>query len=63
MPEGNNSYPLGLDFSRVPKIKSLRGLEFYDSQNPSNKARKIKRLTLFNNSTTFEITGNELDQA
>nr|WP_318030763.1 hypothetical protein [Mycoplasmopsis bovis] len=27
------------------------------------KLRKIKRLTLFNNSTTFEITGNELDQA
>ncbi len=27
------------------------------------KPRKIKRLTLFNNSTTFEITGNELDQA
>lgn len=61
--EGNNSYPLGLDFSRVHKIKSLRGLEFHDSQNPSNKARKIKRLTLFNDSNTFEITSNELNQA
>lgn len=61
--EGDNSYPVGLDFSRVPNIKSLRGLEFHDSQNPSNKARKIKRLTLFNNSTTFEISGNELNQA
>ncbi|MCE6061565.1 putative immunoglobulin-blocking virulence protein [Mycoplasmopsis agalactiae] len=61
--EGDNSYPLGLDFSRVPKIKSLRGLEFHDTQNPSNKARKIKRLTLFNNSNTFEISGNELNQA
>ncbi|TKA59391.1 hypothetical protein MBOVa_2740 [Mycoplasmopsis bovis 8790] len=61
--EGDNSYPVGLDFSRVPNIKSLRGLEFHDSQNPSNKARKIKRLTLFNNSNTFEISGNELNQA
>ncbi|WP_331696978.1 putative immunoglobulin-blocking virulence protein [Mycoplasmopsis agalactiae] len=61
--EGDNSYPVGLDFSRVPKIKSLRGLEFHDSQNPSNKARKIKRLTLFNNSNTFEISGSELNQA
>lgn len=61
--EGDNSYPVGLDFSRVPNIKSLRGLEFHDSQNLSNKARKIKRLTLFNNSNTFEISGNELNQA
>ncbi|MCE6056303.1 putative immunoglobulin-blocking virulence protein [Mycoplasmopsis agalactiae] len=61
--EGDNSYPLGLDFSRVPKIKSLRGLEFHDTQNPNNKARKIKRLTLFNNSDTFEISGDELDKA
>ncbi|WP_307444410.1 putative immunoglobulin-blocking virulence protein [Mycoplasma yeatsii] len=61
--QGDNSYPTGLDFSRVTKIKSLRGLEFHDSQNTTNKARLIKRLTLFNNQEAFEISTNELNNA
>ncbi|WP_429997535.1 hypothetical protein, partial [Mycoplasmopsis bovis] len=39
-----NSYPTGLDFSRVPTIKSLRGLVFHDIEKPNNGSRKIKRL-------------------
>ncbi|KNG79004.1 putative immunoglobulin-blocking virulence protein [Mycoplasma sp. HU2014] len=61
--QGDNSYPTGLDFSRVTKIKSLRGLEFHDSQNSTNKPRLIKRLTLFNNHEAFEITTDELNNA
>ncbi|VEU69671.1 Uncharacterised protein [Mycoplasmopsis californica] len=61
--EGNNSYPTGLDFSRVPNIKSLRGLVFHDIEKPNNKPRKIKRLTLFNNQDYYEITANELSKA
>lgn len=61
--EGTNSYPLGLDFSRVEKIKSLRGLVFHDTQNPNNQARKIKRLTLYNKASSFSITSDELNKA
>ncbi|WP_434341651.1 putative immunoglobulin-blocking virulence protein [Mycoplasma putrefaciens] len=61
--QGDNSYPTGLDFSRVSKIKSLRGLEFHDSQNSTNRSRIIKRLTLFNNGDAFEISTSELSQA
>ncbi|SYV95910.1 Uncharacterised protein [Mycoplasma putrefaciens] len=61
--QGDNSYPTGLDFSRVKSVKSLRGLQFNDSQKPSNKPRLIKRLTLFNNQQEFEISTSELSQA
>ncbi|WP_434341649.1 putative immunoglobulin-blocking virulence protein [Mycoplasma putrefaciens] len=61
--QGDNSYPTGLDFSRVKKIKSLRGLQFNDSQKASNKPRLIKRLTLFNNQQEFEISTSELSKA
>ncbi|AEM68710.1 putative immunoglobulin-blocking virulence protein [Mycoplasma putrefaciens] len=61
--QGDNSYPTGLDFSRVTKIKSLRGLQFSDSQNHTNKSRLIKRLTLFNNDEAFAISSNELNNA
>ncbi|WFQ90056.1 putative immunoglobulin-blocking virulence protein [Mycoplasma feriruminatoris] len=60
---GDNSYPTGLDFSRVTKIKSLRGLEFGDIQNPGNGSRKITELTLYNNDEVFEITSDELKNA
>nr|WP_318033793.1 putative immunoglobulin-blocking virulence protein [Mycoplasmopsis bovis] len=61
--EGGNSYPTGLDFSRVPKIKSLRGLVFHDIEKPNNGSRKIKRLTLANSNSSFEITSDELSAA
>ncbi|UUD35110.1 putative immunoglobulin-blocking virulence protein [Mycoplasmopsis caviae] len=61
--EKGNSYPVGLDFSRIPQIKSLKGLVFRDTQKPDNGARKIKRLTLFNNSDLFEISADELNKA
>ncbi|MGZ9413709.1 putative immunoglobulin-blocking virulence protein [Mycoplasma sp. Z386] len=61
--EGGNSYPLGLDFSRAPSIKSLRGMRFYDIHNSSNGVRKLKRIKFFNNSDTFEIDADELNNA
>ncbi|MBZ4212483.1 putative immunoglobulin-blocking virulence protein [Mycoplasma sp. U97] len=61
--ESNNSYPMGLDFSRVPNIKSLRGLIFHDIEGKNQKPRKIRRLTLYNNAETFEISGDELNEA
>ncbi|CAL58984.1 Conserved hypothetical protein, predicted transmembrane protein [Mycoplasmopsis agalactiae PG2] len=61
--EGGNSYPTGLDFSRVPNIKSLRGLVFHDIEKPNNGSRKIKRLTLANTSESFEISSDELSAA
>ena len=62
--EDGNSYPQGLDFTRIPKIRSLRGLEFHDKLKPSNsKSRMIRRLTLYNNSEAFNISGEELNEA
>ncbi|WP_434335555.1 putative immunoglobulin-blocking virulence protein [Mycoplasma leachii] len=60
---GDNSYPTGLDFSRVTGIKSLKGLRFDDEYNPSNKPRKIAELTLFNDNSHFEISADELNDA
>ncbi|MBT1315952.1 putative immunoglobulin-blocking virulence protein [Mycoplasmopsis bovis] len=61
--ESGNSYPTGLDFSRVPTIKSLRGLVFHDIEKPNNGSRKIKRLTLANSGDSFEISSDELSAA
>nr|WP_318027597.1 putative immunoglobulin-blocking virulence protein [Mycoplasmopsis bovis] len=61
--EGNNSYPVGIDFSRIEGIKSLRNLVFNDVVNPNNTPRKIRRLTLFNNKPSFEISSDELTHA
>lgn len=61
--EGNNSYPMGIDFSRIEDIKSLRSLVFNDLVNPNNAPRKIRRLTLFNNNSSFEISSDELTHA
>lgn len=61
--EGGNSYPTGLDFTRLPIIKTLRGLVFHDIEKPSNKARKIKRVTFYNNNDYYEISQDELSNA
>lgn len=59
-----NSYPTGLDLTRVTKMKSLRGLNFTDTQKSSNsKPRKLTRIGLYNNSNTFEIDVDELNNA
>lgn len=61
--EKGNSYPTGLNLSRIPQLRSLKGLQFSDIIKTQNGSRKIKRLTLFNNSDTFEISSDELNQA
>ncbi|WP_435130400.1 putative immunoglobulin-blocking virulence protein [Mycoplasma sp. 6243] len=62
--EKDNSYPQGLDFSRVPEIKSLKGLIFSDNQKASNnKPRKIRRLKLYNNSQIFTMTADDINNA
>ncbi|WP_435129935.1 putative immunoglobulin-blocking virulence protein [Mycoplasma sp. 6243] len=61
--ESGNSYPLGLDFSRAPSIRSLHGLVFSDVVKTSNAPRKIKRLLLFNDSEYFNISSKELNDA
>ncbi|WP_051619024.1 putative immunoglobulin-blocking virulence protein [[Mycoplasma] collis] len=62
--EQNNSYPQGLDLSRVKKLKSLKGLKFHDEQKTSNaKSRKLRRLVLYNDNSAFEISIAELNQS
>nr|VZR97476.1 hypothetical protein MF5295_00330 [Mycoplasma feriruminatoris] len=60
---GENSYPTGLDFTRIPKIRSLRGLIFEDRLNSSNRSRKITELTLHNTGSAFDISVDELNNA
>ncbi len=63
--EQNNGYPQGLDLSRIPEIRSLRGITaFEDKVKSSNsKPRKLKRLKLFSDGDCFEISINELNEA
>lgn len=62
--EAGNSYPQGLDLSRVKQLRSLRGLEFNDKFKPSNsKPRKIRRLKLYSSGVAFEINAEELNEA
>ncbi|MXR12245.1 putative immunoglobulin-blocking virulence protein, partial [Mycoplasma flocculare] len=62
--ESENSYPTGLDLTRVTKMKSLKGLIFYDTQKSSNaKSRRLTRIGLYNNNVNFEISADELNQA
>ena len=62
--ESGNSYPQGLDFSRVPQIRSLRGLIFKDEQKTSNnKDRKLRRINFYNNSTTYKMSIEDLNEA
>ncbi|WP_406615033.1 putative immunoglobulin-blocking virulence protein [Mycoplasmopsis hyopharyngis] len=61
--EGDNSYPMGLDFSRVPKIKTLRGLVFHDIEKSSNKPRKVRRVKFFNDKEYYELSAKDLDNA
>ncbi|MBN0970622.1 putative immunoglobulin-blocking virulence protein [Mycoplasma phocoeninasale] len=62
--EKNNSYHQGLDLSRIPEIRSLRGFIFYDAIKQSNSSqRKIRRLKLYSSESSFEISGEELSEA
>ncbi|EIE39576.1 hypothetical protein MCANUF31_02705 [Mycoplasmopsis canis UF31] len=58
----SNSYTMGLDLSRIPSIKSLRGLIFTNEDNPSEK-RMLNKIKLFNNSDTFQIATTEMNEA
>ncbi|WP_322959673.1 putative immunoglobulin-blocking virulence protein [Mycoplasmopsis felis] len=61
-----NSYPTGLDLSRIKAAKSLRNLIFYDQENDGtrpDKVRKLTRIVLYNNSDVWEIDSDELNNA
>ncbi|MCV3754105.1 putative immunoglobulin-blocking virulence protein [Ureaplasma zalophigenitalium] len=60
--EGGNSYPWGLDLSNT-SLKSLRGLVFTDHKKNTNGTRKLKYLWLKNESSVFEISTDELNNA
>ncbi|WP_029513584.1 putative immunoglobulin-blocking virulence protein [Mycoplasmopsis primatum] len=62
--ESENSYPQGLDLSRVKSLRSLMGLEFHDKfKNSNSKPRKLRRLKLYSSGSAFEIKSSELNQA
>ncbi|WP_117274125.1 putative immunoglobulin-blocking virulence protein [Mycoplasmoides gallisepticum] len=51
---GDGSWPTYLDFSNLPEIKSLQGMNFY--------GRVFKKLTLYNNSNVFTLDSKTLHQ-
>ncbi|VEU75236.1 Uncharacterised protein [Mycoplasmopsis maculosa] len=55
-----NSYPMGIDLSRIKSIKSLMGMVFHDIKNPS-KMRKLNKIKLYNNSSVFDISTTEMN--
>ncbi|WP_369086028.1 putative immunoglobulin-blocking virulence protein [Metamycoplasma spumans] len=59
---GGNSYPMGVDFSSIPEIRSLRGMIFHDIKNPSLK-RKLNKIKFFNDSQVFAISTIDLNEA
>ncbi|QJG66690.1 putative immunoglobulin-blocking virulence protein [Mycoplasma phocoeninasale] len=61
--EKGNSYPVGLDLTRVPSMKSLKGLEFKkESTDPDSSKRRLKRIGLFNDDTIFTIDVSDLNE-
>ncbi|MEA4115546.1 putative immunoglobulin-blocking virulence protein, partial [Mycoplasma sp. 744] len=49
---GDGSWPTYLDFSNIPKIRSLQGMNFYN--------RVFKKLTLFNKTNVFTVDAKTL---
>ncbi|VEU62612.1 putative immunoglobulin-blocking virulence protein [Mycoplasmopsis bovirhinis] len=58
-----NSYPLGVDFSNAPSIKTLAGMVFRDILGKNSSVRRLKRIKLYNNSDTWEVSAAEMNIA
>ncbi|ADE19577.1 putative immunoglobulin-blocking virulence protein [Mycoplasma crocodyli] len=51
--EAGNSYPSGLDLSRISSLKSLKGLDFL--------GRKLRRLVLYSDTPAFKMPIEEME--
>ncbi|BBA22505.1 membrane protein [Mycoplasmopsis bovirhinis] len=58
-----NSWPLGLDFSNAPSVKTLAGMVFEDVLGNNSTYRKVKRIKLFNDSDIWGVTAWEMNKA
>ncbi|TDV24128.1 putative immunoglobulin-blocking virulence protein [Mycoplasmopsis mustelae] len=58
-----NSYPTGLDLSRIPQAKGLKNMIFYDEDKGQGSLRKLKRIVLYNNSETWETDTENMNLA
>lgn len=59
------TWPLGLDFSNAPSIKSLAGLDFRNrdsNYNYNNTYRKLLRIKFYNNADMWTLNTNELNK-
>ncbi|AXE60524.1 putative immunoglobulin-blocking virulence protein [[Mycoplasma] phocae] len=60
--EKGNSYPTGLDLTRVKSMKSLKGLQFKREDNdPEDSKRRLKRIGLYNSGPIFSIDVDDLN--
>ncbi|EFF41707.1 putative immunoglobulin-blocking virulence protein [Mycoplasmopsis alligatoris] len=58
--EGGNSYPTGLDLSRIPEMKSLKGLQYSFIKDGKQFDRKVRKLILYSDTPNFEISVQEM---
>ncbi|WP_027121420.1 putative immunoglobulin-blocking virulence protein [Mycoplasma leonicaptivi] len=49
-----NSYPMGLDLSRIPEAKGLKNMIFWDKNIGKSAIRKLSRIILYNDSDIWE---------
>ncbi|WP_170120252.1 putative immunoglobulin-blocking virulence protein [[Mycoplasma] phocae] len=60
--EKGNSYPVGLDLTRVTSKKSLKGLQFKREEgDPDSSKRRLKGIGLYNDSSIFTIDVDDLN--
>ncbi|MGZ9756486.1 putative immunoglobulin-blocking virulence protein [Mycoplasma sp. 4423] len=58
-----NSYPTGLDLSRIKEAKGLKNMIFYDEDHGYSTLRKLTRIVLYNNSDTWETDTDNMNKA
>ncbi|EFF41708.1 putative immunoglobulin-blocking virulence protein [Mycoplasmopsis alligatoris] len=61
--EGGNSYATGLDLSRIPDLKSLKGMQFSFVKEGKRFDRKMRRLILYSDQKNFEIDVQEMNDS
>ncbi|EFF41782.1 putative immunoglobulin-blocking virulence protein [Mycoplasmopsis alligatoris] len=62
--EKGNSYPVGLDISRIPELRSLKGFD-YSPLGADGKpiVRKLRRITLYSDTDSYTLSADEMNKS
>ncbi|EFF41779.1 putative immunoglobulin-blocking virulence protein [Mycoplasmopsis alligatoris] len=62
--EAGNSYPVGLDVSRIPDIRSLKGFDYSPKGADGNPIpRKLRRLVLYSDTSAYTLSAQEMNES